>query len=56
MWVELTSNPCFIIIRLLHTLWSNSTEAIIAWLTCMDGCLRAAGHNSHIVSAILASQ
>lgn len=45
-----------IIIGLLCTLQSNSTEAIIAGLTCMDGCLRAAGHNSHIILAILANQ
>lgn len=46
----------YIIIGLLCTLQSNSTVPIIAGLTYMDGCLRAAGHNSHIVSAILANQ
>lgn len=46
----------YIIIGLLCTLQSNSTVPVIAGLTYMDGCLRAAGHNSHIVSAILANQ
>lgn len=51
---ELHPSHCFIIIALLRA--SHSSQAIIAGLTCTDGCLRAAGHNSDIVSAILGSQ